>query len=655
MTKIQNINQLQQIRLAPDSYGGDVSIPNHMLQEALDNAIDQALLGKADHIWIGIHADGSASITDNGDGIPFSVATTVTGEKIPTARMAWTVPNTSSHYGQTATTSIGKNGIGMKFTTATAEWFIGEAWYDNKHYKDEYHLKESSEPHEVPFEYITPLNSKHTIDPDDEPAPFGIEHGTRVRFYPDTTIYRSIVFDTNDLYDKLHQQAFLNAGLKLTYINEYKNEAITFYEPDGLKAYITDIKSKNQPTTKFITDTHIIKQRIVIDEHKYYEAQIAFAYTNSDDTVIESFVNSVKTPDDGTHVSSFKSNLTKLLSGYYLSLNLGNDKDKPTNKDLTTGLIAVVLAFYTNPLYSGQTKDKLTSPEATTCTKTIMEQAGALELDRSIPDVEAIIKQAIAHAKLRKQYENLTIPKDLNKRGKALADSKLEPARKIGPTVNAELFINEGLSASGSSIRRRINNTKLNLFQAILPLRGKVINAIKNTPDKVFENAEIAALVATLGCGVGKNCDPDKCNYRKIIIMTDADVDGEHIELLLLNFFMVYMRPLVEKGMVYINRTPLFINELKTKEVYTWSQDEQNEFLKTHQPKSVTRNKGLGELGDDRTELFLTPGTRRLYQLETADFETSYELLKLFESGEVAPRRKYIEQHARYANREMLA
>ena len=663
MSTVKNIHQMHQIRLEPDMYGGTKANPNHTIQEALDNAIDQVLSGNADHIYVCLHEDGSASVMDNGAGMPVTPIKTVYGDTMPLARVAWTVPNSSSHYGQKAQTSAGKNGIGMKYTTATSKWFVGEIWRDGLYYKDEYEQNENAHEHQTVLTYKTPVNSKYElIGTPFETGPFGIKHGTRVRFYPDDSVYESIEFNKKKLKERLKQQAYLHANLKITFIDEINNEAVSYHEPDGLRAYVEHIRQK-EVEKPFITSIHEIKQRIQLDEENYFEAHVAFAYTNSDEKTVVSFVNAIHTPDDGTHVQGFKNGLTKLLNDYNDKLSVS--KERLSANDLQAGIVAIVSALHTKPQYTGQTKDKLDNANAVTAMQNIMSQAGAMELDKNIIDVETILKQALSRANARKQFESLKGVNTKSKDAIMKVAKKLSPARKIGPKIASDkdtivsLYITEGDSASGGAIRTRINDDALKIYQAILPLRGKIVNAIKNKPNTVFANEEIQTIVATLGCGVAAECDLSNLNYNEIIIMTDADVDGAHIRLLLYTFFCHYMRPLVEAGMIYFAETPLFINYLDSKKKthhFTYTEQEQKEWLsKNKKPYEVKRLKGLGELNDEEiSETAITPGYRRIIRVTTEDFDSDYELLQLFQSNEVAPRRKYIENHAQFIKREFL-
>lgn len=646
--KILNINQMQQIRREPDMYGGTKTNPDHMVQEAFDNAIDQVLLGNADRIIVGFHKDGSASIMDNGGGIPFSMTKTATGETMPTARMAWTIPNSSSHYQQVATTSIGKNGIGMKYTTATSSWFTGEAWRDGNYYKDHYETTpltdDEDELYQSPIIYTTPVKS---IKQDfDGTIPFGFTSGTRVSFLPNEDIYDSTVFNRSDIKERLHQQAFLNKGLTITLIDEFDNTAISFFEPDGLKGYIKFL-SEHELQTEIIE----FEQKVETSENNYISAKIALAYNQSSENKLVSFVNSVRTPDDGTHVNGFYTGWARLMNDYASKFNLA--KDTIESRDLKAGITAVVLAFHTKPQYAGQTKDKLANADATQALIKITKEAGAFTMDHYPKDIEFIIKKALEAQAFRKQLDSFDTKQLNSKEAKKVVAKKVAGAAttglvdRQGNKLLTEIFAVEGDSAGGGIQRKRINNPKRRIYQAVLPLRGKVISSFNNSAEKVFANAEIAAIVTTLGCGVGKDYNESKLNYDKFIITTDADVDGDDIALLLLTFFFKHMPQFVKDGHLYLAVTPLYVNHIDKKNVhFTYTETEQKEWLSKNKPIKVNRNKGLGELEDKMVYTTIcNPETRKLIRLQPDDFDASLGLLELFKGPDAAPRREYIENH----------
>lgn len=651
MATIINADQRQQIRKNPDMYG-PIKNPNHMVQEAMDNAIDQVIAGHATHIIVCIHNDGSASVMDNGQGIPFTLTQTATGESMPTARMAWTVPNSSSHYNQAATTSLGKNGIGMKYTSATSEWMIGEAWRKGKYYKDEYETlpvpQTDDDMRLNPIVYKTPL-SELKGEPY-ETTPFNFASGTRVRFKPNGDIFESVIFDTKALRQRMHEQAFLNPGTRFIYINEKDNEAVDYYEPDGLKSYVRLLAKDH----KLLTDVYEFKGRADLDTDNYVEADIALGYVEDQAQTTLSFVNSIKTPDDGTHVTGFYSGWSKLANSYADKFNLS--KTTIATNDLKPGIVVVISAKHTQPQYSGQTKDRLANDDANSAVSKIVRTDGRLALDRNPKDIETIIKRALENAKLRKKLTDITSKLLSDPAQKRAVAKKIHEAAmtglydKKGNRIRTECIIVEGDSAGGGIARKRINDAKRGIYQAVAPLRGKSISAFKNDIESVKNNAEVLMLFTALGCGLGNNVDLSKLNYWQILITTDADVDGGDIYLQLLAIFVKLCPELLTEGHVRRIVTPLYINFMSKKKgdhVFTYSDAEQSAFLAKNKPVRVERNKGLGEMDDDIIyETICDPDTRRVINCTFDDFDRYFKQIELFMGEDVEPRRAFIEENA---------
>lgn len=668
---IINANQLNQIRINPDMYGGSKSTPTHALQEAVDNGIDQILIKKADHLWITFHEDGSYSVFDNGEGMPVEVAETANGDKMPTNRMAWTVPNTSGHYTQQATTSIGKNGIGTKFVTATSTKTVGTILKDGKWYQDIYTLDPEVAPafkdksdkaakllSRSPLIYETKLNRNHQLPSKTLTQKLyihGQSHGTELRFWPDPDIYDSVAIDWTAFKDRLHQQAFLNPEASFTLINEATGEEVSYHEPEGLKAYVEYVfESSKEDNEKLITGIHGFSGRIETNEGEWIGADVAFAWTDGATPRQRSFVNSVATPDGGTHVSGFNAGVRRMMNNY--ADKLGLTKDSIDSRDLQPGLVAIISANHTKPQYTGQTKDKLSNVDAKTAIDKITYEQGQFEWDKYITDVEAVIKQALERAALRRKIDDLSKIKLDSKDMKAKVSKKLKPAKKLRGArgvEQAELFITEGDSASGSLTRTRINGEG-GMYQAIFPIRGKIINALTSTSEKVFANTEVSTIFSAIGAGIGDKYDESKLNYDKIIIASDSDSDGDNIFALLITLFSKYTPQLLENGHVYRAQAPLFINyDEKGNTDYIYTERDQQVYLETHDPKLVERAKGLGEVGDPMTrETLITPGTRHLTQYTTNDIEASTELVDLLMGKEVAPRRAFLMENAEFAHIE---
>jgi DNA gyrase subunit B len=354
----------------------------------------------------------------------------------------------------------------------------------------------------------------------------------------------------------------------------------------------------------------------------------------------------------GTHIDGFNQGMAKLMNDYAKKFALS--KDTIEQRDLKPGIIAVVNILHTAPTYSSQTKDQLSDTFAKQAINAIVKDAGMFEFDRAINDVEAIIKQAIQRANDRKKFSDLSSIKVETKETKAAVSKKLKPAKKLRGdrgVESAEIFVVEGDSAAGSLVRMRLNDS--GVYQAVFPLRGKIINAMKTTPDKLFKNTEISTIVTALGCGIGAKYDENKLKYDKVIIATDADPDGSNISMLLQAFFFEYMPKLIENGHLYRVMTPLYDNRLKNgKDVLAYNDAEQDAIIEEHGDNIVEtlRNKGLGEIGDEKTGIWMNnPGTRKLYQYAINDFDNAYSNMQLLMGNEIGPRRDFLMENAEFA------
>ena len=652
----KHLDPLVHIRTRPGMYITHVQNPIIITREIIDNAIDEVMVGAAKNIWVTIHNDDSISVRDDGRGMPVDPID-VNGELMPNARASWTVPNTGSHYDLDKTsTSSGTHGLGSKTTLATSDKFTGEVWLNGKYYYDEYQYDEATGQPGVPQIDLKPDGTYvgHRQTPDNTPS--DSNHGTRVRFWPSADVFDTVILDWNWLKKHMHQQAYLHKNLTVHLVNEYDNESVEYHEEKGLTAYLETLLSNSDGQA--ITQIHEFTGEIQTEETRL-QAEVAFVWTNSRNIVEVGVTNSVHNQQGGTHIDGFNTGLMKLLNKYAEKLNLS--KETLESRDTRPGLIAVVNITYSEPMYNAQTKDILTNPEVKQNMNKITLSQAPFELDKYIQDVQAIIKQAVARADARKNVDDLSKIKLDNKSLNMQVSEKLAPAKKTGPSVTAELYIVEGDSAAGGLKHTRIQDSVSKLYQAIMPIRGKIINAAKATPAKVFENTEIATIITALGAGYGKDFDESKLNYDKLIIATDADADGAQIAELLRIFFFKYMRPLIENGHVYRVMSPLYVNTVKdpksknkVREVYTYDQNEQDTFLSQTDEsliKEVNRYKGLGEMDDPMIkQTMIMPGTRRLYQFTVNDFDAAYQNAMLFMGKDVGPRRQYLFENAEFAN-----
>lgn len=650
---IEHKSPLKHIRIRPGMYVGQVANTIHLLTEAYNNADDEVVNGFADTVWITFHKDGSYSVRDNGRGMPVDV-TELDGKKMPMARMAWSVPNSGSHFGLDTTISAGSNGIGTKAINALSDKMVCRIWKNGLVYHEGFMYDQTLEEPGIPTEKLKEDGSYQGHRQTNENTPDfdnGFTHGTEIRWYPSDDVFETTKLNWDTVLTRLHNNSYLTHAHYILH-NEYTDQTVEFHETDGVQAFVEDLIKKSEGTP--ITKVHKIKGVYEKDNVKI-KAEIALAWTNGPSITELAFTNTTVNSQQGTHVDGFNQGISRLINLYNKNLNISNNTIEA--RDLRPGLIAVINLFHSNPMYSSQTKEQLTSSDAKAAINQIIYNNGQLEFDKYIKEIEAVIKQAKTRAEERIRFSDLSQIKLNKKEMQTKLSQKLKPAKKTGPKVHAELYIVEGDSAAGSLTRTRINDKTSELYQAIMPVRGKVISAMKRPAKDIFANEELATITAALGAGIGSKFDPTKLEYEKVIIATDADEDGDNIQLLLLSFFAKYMRPLIEQGHVYRILPPLFKNKLKNgKEILTYRQQEQDDFIERTKDTdivSIDRNKGLGEMGDELTkETLIVPGSRRLLQLTTEDFEQSYELLNLYMGKDVEPRRKIIMEEAEFANIE---
>lgn len=649
----KHLDPLSHIREKPGMYINHTQNPIIVTREIIDNALDEVMAGGADHIWVTLHKDDSISVLDNGRGMPIDVID-IDGKLMPNARASWTVINTGSHFDQDITsTSSGTHGVGSKATLATSDRFIGEIWLNGNYYYDEYVYDQETEKPGQPIVDLKKDFSYQGRRQSPENTPAEITHGTRVHFWPSPDVFESITVDWEWLKKHMHQQTYLHSGLKVTLVNERKDETINYEENDGLLAYAKDLASQSEG--KLITQWHEIQGTIQTGDNML-KADIIFGWTNSHNVVEVGFTNSVHNHLGGKHIDGFNSGIVKLLNNYASSLNLAKETLSP--RDLKPGIIAIVNILYSDPMYNMQTKDMLMTDEVQPAVAKIIATQGQAELDRYIQDIETIVKQAVARADARKSLEDLTNVKIDKKTMTNKLSNKLSPARKTGNKVHAELYIVEGDSAGGGIKRTRIQDDNAKFYQAIMPIRGKIINAAKATPATVFQNTEIATIVTALGAGYGKNFDESKLNYERLILATDADADGAQIAMLLRLFFFKYMRPMIENGHVFRALSPLYVNTIKdgktTKQVNTYTEDEQEQLLNTTDRanlKSTERYKGLGEMNDDMIrQTMIVPGQRRLVQFTVDDFDEALDNAEMLQGKEVGPRHDFFFENAEFGD-----
>ena len=567
---IQVLEGLEAVRKRPGMYIGSTSLRglNHLIYEILDNSVDEYLAGYCDKIWITLEKDGSCTVKDNGRGIPVGMH-----EKgISAERLVLTTLHAGGKFNNDVyKTSGGLHGVGSSVVNALSKKLKIRVCQNGNIYYDEY---EKGKPVIELKDGLLPVEGKTT------------ETGTEINFLPDSDIFESIVFQETWLKNRLHETAYLNPNLIIYYkdLRKGKNEEIVFSEPDGLKAYIKDL----------VKDKETVCEPIYFKgENEGTQVECCFVYVNEFEENLHSFCNNIFTQEGGSHVTGFKNRYAGLINSYARDLNILKEKDSNfTGADTRNGMIAVLSVKCMDPLFEGQTKTKLASANVMKHVAKITGDELTKYFDRHLTTLNHIIDCALRSAKIRKSEEK-TKQAALTKTGFSFeGNGKLRNCISKNPE-ECEIFIVEGDSAGGSASSGRDRQT-----QAILAIRGKILNVEKASIDKVLSNAEIKSMINAFGCGFsegyGNDFDINKLKYNKIILMTDADVDGSHIDTLLLTFLYRFMPELIHSGHVYLAQPPLYKAESKSGTIYIQTDNELKQYIKKHREGSykLQRYKG---------------------------------------------------------------
>lgn len=620
--QIQVLEGLEAVRKRPGMYIGSTGPRglHHLVYEVVDNSIDEALAGNCSEIYISINPDGSVTVKDDGRGIPVEVHPK-TG--LSTLETVLTVLHAGGKFGGGGyKVSGGLHGVGVSVVNALSDWLIAEVSRDGKVYRQEYKRGVPTGKLEVVSE-----SSKKS--------------GTSITFMPDASIFDEIEFKYETLEYRFRELSFLNKVIKIEFEDkrEGQEESKTFHYTGGLVEYIKYLNRTKTP----IHDQIIYVDKIAND----CTIELALQYTDAYTENIYSFANNINTHEGGVHLSGFKAALTKCVNDYARRNNILKEKDPNlSGEDIREGLTAIVSVKLPDPQFEGQTKTKLGNTFMRGLVDSIANEEIGAFLEENPSVAKLVIEKCLRAQRAREAAKKA---RDLTRRKNALEftslPGKLADCSEKSPE-KSEIFLVEGDSAGGSAKSGRDRN-----IQAILPLRGKILNVEKSRLDKILSSDEIKNMITAFGCGIGEDFDPEKLRYHKIVIMTDADVDGAHIRTLLLTFFFRYMRPLIEGGYVYAAQPPLFKVKKGKKEYYAFSDNELSKLLDEvgRQGADVSRYKGLGEMNAEQLwETTMDPESRTLLQVTIDDAIMADEIFSMLMGDKVAPRRDFIEANAKY-------
>lgn len=632
-SQIVVLEGLEAVRKRPGMYIGSTGTRglHHLIWEILDNGIDEHLAGYCKQIEIVMQKDGGISITDHGRGVPTDIHPT---KHIPTARVVYTILHAGGKFGNSVyKVSGGLHGVGASVVNALSSHMIVEIRRDGLISRDEY--RDGGHPVTELVDGLLPVVGKCNKS----------DTGTKVTFYPDDTIFETVDFKEETICKRLKEVAYLNRGLCLQFKNEYTGEKKTYMEAEGIKSYVTYLNREATP---------LHPEPIYIEgESGDIQVEVAFQYTTNYTEQINSYCNRINVVDGGTLVTGFKTGLTRVMNQYARELGYLKDKDENLDgRDIRNGIVAIISIKHPDPQFEGQTKTKLGNTDAKAAVEDVFTAEVTRYLDKNVEILKAILDNSMRSYSARKAGDKArnAVLKQLND---VDTKSKLASCSSKKPE-ECEVYIVEGDSAGGTVKTARNRKT-----QAVLPLRGKIINVEKATLDKILVNNEIKTMIAAFGCGIGDDFDITKLRYDKIIILTDADVDGAHISTLLLTFFYRFMPELIMSGKVYRGMPPLYKVDYEDTEKgkkkkcskYLFDDFALEKFRKEGKKiLALQRYKGLGEM--DAAQLWettLDPEQRILAQVSISDAVEADEVTTLLMSNDVPPRRAFIIEEAKYA------
>ncbi len=615
--QIQVLEGLSAVRKRPGMYIGstDVRGLHHLIWEIVDNSIDEAMAGYCDEIDVTIQRDGGVAVEDDGRGIPVDKHEKTGKSALETVL---TVLHAGGKFGGGGyKVSGGLHGVGVSVVNALSSTTIAEVYRDGNHYKQTYKRGDSDHDLEVVGE------AKKT--------------GTKITFYPDPEIFDEIEFDFKLIVNRLRQQAYLTKGVTISLFDERDGRKYRFYFEGGVKSYVAHLNRGKDVLSSIFYVEKELEEGLV---------EVALQYNNTFQETVYTFANNINTIDGGTHLTGFRTALTRTINSYARSQELLKEKDNNlAAEDVREGLTAIVSVKLGDPQFEGQTKGKLGNAEMRSAVESVFAKAFEDFLDENPSDAKSVIGKGCLAARARMAaraardtvirkgaLEGMTLP------GKLADCSSKDPA-------DSEIFIVEGDSAGGSAKQGRDRYT-----QAILPLRGKILNVEQARLDRILGNNEIKSLVIAMGVGIGETFDMEKLRYHKIVIMTDADVDGSHIRTLILTLFFRYFKPLIENGYLYIAQPPLYKLSRGRKSSYAFTDKEKEEILKEmgEDKVGIQRYKGLGEMNPDQLwETTMNPENRVMLRVTVEDAERADKVFDTLMGSEVLPRRKFIQAFAK--------
>ncbi|HHT74105.1 MAG TPA: DNA topoisomerase (ATP-hydrolyzing) subunit B [Firmicutes bacterium] len=618
--QIQVLEGLEAVRRRPGMYIGNTDLYglHHLFVEVVDNSIDEAMAGYCDRIDVEIHQDGSLSVRDNGSGIPTDIHPKTGRSALETVL---TVLHAGGKFGQEGghyKVSGGLHGVGVSVVNALSEWLVAEVWYNGRHYRQRYAQGKA-------------LGELEDLGPTKE-------RGTLIHFKPDAEIFDTVDFQAEMIVYRLRELAFLNKGIQIYFTDHRTGRRHWFLYNGGIVSFVEYINRNKTPLHK--TPVYFTA------ESGDLQLEVAMQYNDGYSEVMLSFANNINTHEGGTHLSGLKAALTRTLNDYARKKNLLKaNEENLSGEDVREGCTAVISVRIPNPQFEGQTKTKLGNGEVRGVVESLVAEQLAAYLEENPADAKRIVDKCISAQRARQAARKA---RELTRRKSALEISSL-PGKLADCSINdpelCEIFIVEGDSAGGTAKQSRDRR-----FQAILPLRGKILNVEKARLDKILNNQEIRAMITAFGTGVGEDFDIAKARYHKIILMTDADVDGAHIRTLLLTFFYRYMRPLLEQGYVYIALPPLYQVRKGQAVHYLYSDAELDQLLDEigRTGINIQRYKGLGEMNADQLwETTMDPEKRTILRLRIDDALLADDIFTTLMGEKVEPRREFIEEHAK--------